>query len=336
MSLNVIVCDDSKFARNQLIKILPKRLIKNLYQANNGAEAMQLIRDGKGDLIFLDLNMPIMDGYQVLEAIKQENLDILKIVVSGDIQQQAQQIISQYNVLEFVKKPIQEEFLKELLLRKKICSQTDFNGETIDSKEYLSASVTSINTENQFDELKEKFNVATGQAASKLADILNLFITMPLPIIKIKKGKELATDIKEWLDYDGNILISQGFVGSNRIIGESLVFFSNEDIEHFTHYIGSPKSDYKEKLSLILELSGLLSGTLMRGFLSQLNATLNLTHPANVPNIENNLSNEELSNTYILCVELIYEIKDLNMQIKFNVLFTQKSSEKLREIMAFI
>lgn len=47
--------------------------------AVNGEDAMDKLRKGLGSVLFLDLNMPILDGYGVLEAIKKENLPVLTI-----------------------------------------------------------------------------------------------------------------------------------------------------------------------------------------------------------------------------------------------------------------
>ena len=121
MALDIIVCDDSKFARNQLIRVIPKKLVKNLYTSSNGKEAMELLREGKGKLMFLDLNMPVMDGYEVLEAVRQEGLRVMIIVVSGDIQQQALEIIKKYKVLAFIKKPRVPDELHELLRKYGLC-----------------------------------------------------------------------------------------------------------------------------------------------------------------------------------------------------------------------
>ena len=67
--------------------------------------------------------MPVMDGYQVLEAIKKENIDVLTIVISGDIQQKAQQIISNYNTLAFLKKPLVSEELLIISIIISCCSK---------------------------------------------------------------------------------------------------------------------------------------------------------------------------------------------------------------------
>ena len=93
MSLSVIICDDSRFARSQLIKSLPKELKTNYKEASDGVEALELIKSGYGELMFLDLNMPNMDGYQVLETIQKQNLDVLVIVITGDVQESAKKRI---------------------------------------------------------------------------------------------------------------------------------------------------------------------------------------------------------------------------------------------------
>ena len=116
MSLSVIVCDDSRFARSQLIKSLPQELRTNLKEASDGVEALDLIRNGYGELMFLDLNMPNMDGYQVLEVIQKENLDVLVIVITGDIQESAKKKILALGALAFIQKPLNINALVWLIL----------------------------------------------------------------------------------------------------------------------------------------------------------------------------------------------------------------------------
>ena len=315
MSLNIIVCDDSKFARNQLIRVIPKNLITNLYQANNGLEAMNLLHEGKGNLLFLDLTMPVMDGYQVLAAIKKENIDVLTIVISGDIQLQAQKIIASYNALAFLKKPLDKDELYEVLEKYGLIDNDNIN-EIETTKTYAN------NEQNdKFDELKEKINISAGIAASKIGDFLNLFVNMPIPKIRIKKGMEIYDDMNNWLNDEGNVIISQGFIGLD-ILGENLNFFSKEDIN-------------KTKLSLIMELSGLLSGSVIC-LSKQFNVDIKLNHPVVIKNADNNLAKDPLKSGDILCVELTYEIKDLKIKIPNYILFTNNTTLKLKELLEFI
>ena len=73
MALRVIICDDSSFARKQMARALPPDCAGEVSFAADGREALGAIRAGKAELLFLDLNMPVMDGYQVLETIRGED-----------------------------------------------------------------------------------------------------------------------------------------------------------------------------------------------------------------------------------------------------------------------
>ncbi|GEA08869.1 hypothetical protein KUL42_36300 [Alteromonas sp. KUL42] len=91
MSTPILICDDSGFARRQMARSIPDGWQVEISFAENGAQAIDLIREGKGDVVFLDLNMPVMDGYKTMEVIRQEDLPCLVIVVSGDVQPQARE-----------------------------------------------------------------------------------------------------------------------------------------------------------------------------------------------------------------------------------------------------
>ena len=167
--------------------------------------------------------------------------------------------------------------------------------------------------------------------------MLNLFVTMPLPNIKVETGTKISNDIQSWLDITGNIIVSQGFDGDG-ILGESLIYFSFKDINTYTKAVtNNSKLDEQTKNSLVIELASIISGTLMRNFTHQINYIITFNFPGLVsPNVEHNLTHPELANSKILNVELTYTIKDLNMNIKFQILFNHSTSEKLKEIMALV
>jgi CheY-like chemotaxis protein len=115
MSLPLLVVDDSSFARKQVIKALPKGWEVDISQASNGEEALELISQGKGEVVFLDLTMPVMDGYGVLEAIRARDLPAVVIVISGDIQPEAAARVKKLGALAFVKKPLDTSSLLTVL-----------------------------------------------------------------------------------------------------------------------------------------------------------------------------------------------------------------------------
>ncbi|WP_096087517.1 response regulator [Agaribacterium haliotis] len=115
MSLPLLICDDSNMARKQVARALPEHWNAEITFASNGAEGLEAIREGKGEIVFLDLTMPEMDGYHVLEAIKDEGLKAMVIVISGDIQPEAQDRVKKLGALAFIKKPINKDKLASTL-----------------------------------------------------------------------------------------------------------------------------------------------------------------------------------------------------------------------------
>ena len=115
MSLSVLVADDSKFARRQLVRALPEGFDGNLRQASNGQEALDSFREEQPQLMFLDLTMPVMDGFQVLETLSKEFASYHVIVISADVQPKAVDRVTELGALAFVKKPIDGDELAKVL-----------------------------------------------------------------------------------------------------------------------------------------------------------------------------------------------------------------------------
>ena len=70
MTTTIIICDDSSMARKQMARALPENWDVDICYANNGFEGLKAINDTQAEIMFLDLNMPEMDGYEVLQAIR--------------------------------------------------------------------------------------------------------------------------------------------------------------------------------------------------------------------------------------------------------------------------
>lgn len=86
---SLLICDDSNLARKQLLRALPAGWPVAVTQVETGGAALERIRQGGIDVLILDLTMPGMDGYQVLAALRREQLSCKAIVVSADVQDEA-------------------------------------------------------------------------------------------------------------------------------------------------------------------------------------------------------------------------------------------------------
>jgi len=115
MATPVLVVDDSSMSRKLVIKALPPGWEVEITQASNGQEAIEHCRQGKAHVMFLDLTMPVMDGYEVLENIKNEGLKSLVVVISADVQPKAQERVKELGAIAFLKKPIKTDEIKRVL-----------------------------------------------------------------------------------------------------------------------------------------------------------------------------------------------------------------------------
>src|SRR3569832_2782548 len=107
MATPALVGDDSSMSRKLVIKALPPEWDVEGTQASNGQEASEQYRKGKAHVIFLDLTMPIMDGYQVLDNLKREGLNAFINVISADVQPKAQERVKEKGALAVLNKPDQ-------------------------------------------------------------------------------------------------------------------------------------------------------------------------------------------------------------------------------------
>jgi len=115
MPIPLLICDDSAMARKQVRRALPETWDVDVTFATNGMEGVAAIREGKGEMVFLDLTMPELDGYGVLETVKRESLKAVIIVISADIQPEARDRVMKLGALDFIKKPIDSKKLRDVL-----------------------------------------------------------------------------------------------------------------------------------------------------------------------------------------------------------------------------
>ena len=114
--MTYLITDDSKLARLSLMKSLRANVGEaEIFQAENGAIAVQILKDETIDLVFLDLTMPVMDGYEALPLMIETNPALNVIVVSADVQEQAKIKVLALGAKMHVQKPINADKMQEIL-----------------------------------------------------------------------------------------------------------------------------------------------------------------------------------------------------------------------------
>jgi CheY-like chemotaxis protein len=86
MSMKILICDDSDFSRRSIKKGVPTDLGVVIEEAADGEQALAKCNDSAIGLVLLDLNMPKLDGFGVLEALKKVANPPPVIVITANIQ----------------------------------------------------------------------------------------------------------------------------------------------------------------------------------------------------------------------------------------------------------
>ena len=118
--LNILLVDDDPVSNFLAKKNLEKLGFKHVDTVENGQEALDYLDYQAPDLLFLDLNMPVMDGLEFLKKIKEKDLldKIRVIVLTSSIRPEDKAKSLNYeNVLDYVEKPLNEEKIERLLLK---------------------------------------------------------------------------------------------------------------------------------------------------------------------------------------------------------------------------
>jgi len=120
MALNILVVDDSSVMRAIIIKTLhlSQLPVGEVHQASNGQEALKVL-DGKWiDLALVDINMPVMDGEEMINKLRQNpaTADLPIIIVSTEGSETRKEGLMQ-KAAGFVHKPFSPETLRDAILK---------------------------------------------------------------------------------------------------------------------------------------------------------------------------------------------------------------------------
>lgn len=119
MSFNVLIVDDSNAMRAVIKKIIAISGFKvdQCYEAADGREALELLQGTWVDIILSDLNMPEMNGLELLENLKKDDLlrEIPVVVITTEGSEKRKKIVSALGAKGFIKKPFVPEEIRKIL-----------------------------------------------------------------------------------------------------------------------------------------------------------------------------------------------------------------------------
>ena len=324
MTIPVLICDDSNFARKQMQRAIPDAWDVDISFAENGQEALDMIRAGKADVMFLDLNMPVMDGYQTMQIIRDEDLPTMVIVVSGDVQPEARVRMLALGALEFIRKPTDNAKLVEILTQFGL-----YSGEASASKRAKKVKPLQNSHIEKLDAYREMANVAMGQAGESLAKLLGEFIDLPIPNVNLITNTELHMAIADIQRNESVSAVSQGFISAG-INGEALVIFNDSNFGNMVKLLKytDEKSSSSLELEALMDVSNILIGACLRALSEQLHSVFSHNHPIILGRhceLDDILRTTKQRKEDMLAIEIAYSIKSQNINFDLLLLFPNRS-----------
>ena len=119
MPINTIIVDDEKPAREELAFLLKGfSEIHLVAQGKNGLDAVNLIKEHNPDLVFLDVQMPGLDGFGVLQKLVERKLKVPHVVFATAFDHYAVQAFD-VNAVDYVLKPFDKARISKAIQRVK-------------------------------------------------------------------------------------------------------------------------------------------------------------------------------------------------------------------------
>jgi len=119
MSFNVLIVDDSNTMRAVIKKVISISGFKmgQCIEAGNGKKALEVLTDNQVDVIVSDINMPEMNGFELLKSLKEDDLlkNIPVILISTESSEKRMQDAFNLGAKGFIKKPFTPEAVKKIL-----------------------------------------------------------------------------------------------------------------------------------------------------------------------------------------------------------------------------
>ncbi len=191
----------------------------------------------------------------------------------------------------------------------------------------------SLNTE-QRDCYQEIANIAMGQAADRLARLLDAFVILPVPKVSLMEFNDLHMAIADSLNNQAVFTVCQGFVGSG-VTGEMLLFFNDISFDELANLLGyQHNEDDAIKNELALDASSVLTGSCLQGLGDQLGIKFIQSAPIIITSDNQNSTVINANSTLwkkTLTVAFNYSLEHLSIDCDVLLIFSESSVAQLHK-----
>lgn len=120
MAYNVLIVDDSSTVRSVIEKTLHVSGVNlgNVYLAANGKEALELLQSNWVDIVFADINMPVMTGIEMIDKMEADGIlsSIPVVIISTEGSSTRIEELKKKGIRGYIRKPFSPEKVKKAFL----------------------------------------------------------------------------------------------------------------------------------------------------------------------------------------------------------------------------
>jgi two-component system, chemotaxis family, chemotaxis protein CheY len=121
MAYNVLIVDDSQTMRRVIQKsvALSGFELGDCWEAGDGREALQILRSHWVDLILADINMPVMNGLEMLRELSKDQMyrNVPVILITTEGSEKWQEEAQALGIKGYIQKPFHPETIRNVLTR---------------------------------------------------------------------------------------------------------------------------------------------------------------------------------------------------------------------------
>lgn len=113
--VKILIVDDSRFSQKITASLIKQYLTDAVFEfAGDGEEGLEKFMTWHPGYMIIDLLMPKLRGQDMIEKVKEQDIDAKVFVVSADVQKRVRDVIDKMGVLSFINKPLDEEKAKKI------------------------------------------------------------------------------------------------------------------------------------------------------------------------------------------------------------------------------
>ena len=114
-TLKLLVVEDNKDSREQFVTML-ENLFDTIYTAEDGIDGLKKLQQHSFDIVITDINMPKMNGLEMIRSLREKNKDVITIVLSAHNEERFKSTAKDLLVDSYLYKPVDLAQLIEALM----------------------------------------------------------------------------------------------------------------------------------------------------------------------------------------------------------------------------